>query len=207
MVYSETDAVRRLNLARRAIGRQQRRSGSRLRNGWRTGSAPGQAGAGPRMRAVALLRRLGRYDRAAYRSVARLWTPLLDEPLQAGVRLADFSKPWIVARRLCALLGGRQGRRAARYWPGGGRCGVPGGEPADEVGGQRHRPDREWLRRPAAAMDDHAGLDIVPFRSLRVRGRLRRCRRRRPAGPSAAAAGRSLHRRVFTRLHRRALPE
>jgi hypothetical protein len=44
-----------------------------------------------RIRASAVLRRLGRYDRAVYRSVARLCTPLLDEPLRRVSGFANFS--------------------------------------------------------------------------------------------------------------------
>ena len=166
-----------------------------------------QAGAGPRMRAVALLRRLGSYDRAAYRSVARLSTPLLDEPLRRVSDFANFSKPWFLIAGLLALLGGRRGRRAALIGLAADRRGVPGGEPAHEVGWRTPPARPGWSRCPPAAMGAHAGVDIVPLRSLRVRRRLRRRRRRRPAGAQAAAAGSRLDRGVFPRIHRRALPQ
>ena len=49
-----------------------------------------------RTRALAVLRRLGSYDRAVYRSVARLSTPLLDEPLRRVSGFANHSKPWFI---------------------------------------------------------------------------------------------------------------
>ena len=166
-----------------------------------------QAGAGPRMRAVALLRRLGRYDRAAYRSVARLSTPLLDEPLRRVSDFANFSKPWILVAGLPRAARRTSGPACRAHRPGGRRRGIPGGEPAHEDGRRTPPPRPGSSRCPPAAMGAHAGVDIVPLRSLRVRRRLRRCRRRRPAGAPAAVAGRCLDRGVLPRIHRRALPE
>ena len=56
--------------------------------------SPPRAGPGTaHMRAVTLLRRLDNYDHAAYRSVAQLRIPLLDEPLRLISDSANFSKP------------------------------------------------------------------------------------------------------------------
>jgi hypothetical protein len=54
-----------------------------------------------------VLRRLGKYDRAVYRSVARLCTPLLDEPLRRVSGFANFSKPWFITAGFLAPFGGR----------------------------------------------------------------------------------------------------
>ena len=40
--------------------------------------------------------RLSAYDRALYRSVAELSTPVLDEPLRRVSDFANFSKPWFL---------------------------------------------------------------------------------------------------------------
>jgi hypothetical protein len=64
-------------------------------------------------RTLVVLRRLGKYDHAAYRSVARLSTPLLDEPLRRLSCFANFSKPWLITAGFLALFGGPHGRRAA----------------------------------------------------------------------------------------------
>ena len=68
-------------------------------------------------RVIAVLRRLSRYDRAGYRAVAQLSTPLLDEPLRWVSGFANHSKPWFVTAGLLALFGGPQGRRAALTGP------------------------------------------------------------------------------------------
>jgi hypothetical protein len=44
-------------------------------------------------RALQVLRRLGRIDRAAYRAVAEMSTPRLDGPLSWVSDFANFSKP------------------------------------------------------------------------------------------------------------------
>ncbi len=165
-----------------------------------------QVGAGPQLRAV-LLRRLRSYDRAAFRSVARLSTPLLDEPLR---RVSDFGQilQAVVPRCWLPRAAWRPSGPARRaYGPRGRRRSVPGGDPAHEDG-RRTPPPRPGLsRRPPAAMGAHAIIDIVPVRSLRVRRRLRRCRRRRPAGAPAAVADSRLDHCVLPRVHRRALSE
>ncbi len=166
-----------------------------------------QAGAGPRRRAAALLRRLGRYDRAAYRSVARLSTPLLDEPLRRVSELRQLLQAVVPRRRLPGAARRPSGPACRAHRPRGRRRGIPGGEPAHEDGRRTPPPRPGSSRCPPAAMGAHAGVDVVPLRSLRVRRRLRRCRRRRPAGAPAAVAGGSLDRGVLPRVHRRALPE
>ena len=62
---------------------------------------------------VCALRRLGSYDRAGYRSLARLSTPLLDAPLRWMSDFANHSKPWFLVAGFLALVGGREGRRGA----------------------------------------------------------------------------------------------
>ena len=110
-------------------------------------SAP-QAGAGPRTWAVALLRRLGRYDRAAYRSVARLSTPALDEPLRRVSDFANFSKPWFLVAAFLAVLGGRRGRRAALTGLAAvGTASLVVNQPM-KIAGERRRPDRAGLGVP-----------------------------------------------------------
>jgi membrane-associated phospholipid phosphatase len=107
-----------------------------------------QAGAGPPIRAVALLRRLGSYDRAAYRSVARLSTPLLDQPLRRVSVFADFSKPWFLVAGFLALLGGRRGRNAALTGLSAiGAASLVVNQPM-KMAGERHRPDRDRLGVP-----------------------------------------------------------
>jgi membrane-associated phospholipid phosphatase len=59
------------------------------------------------------LRLLGHLDRAAYRAVAELSTPLLDRPLRWVSDFADLSKPWFLAAGVLAAFGGARGRRAA----------------------------------------------------------------------------------------------
>jgi hypothetical protein len=67
---------------------------------------------GRRTVSVAVLRPLGSCDRAVYRSVARLSTPQLDEPLRRVSCIANFSKPWFITAGLLAVVGGPDSRRA-----------------------------------------------------------------------------------------------
>ena len=62
---------------------------------------------------VCVLRRLGSYDRAGYRSLAGLSTPLLDAPLRWVSDCANRSRPWFLFASFLALVGGREGRRGA----------------------------------------------------------------------------------------------
>jgi undecaprenyl-diphosphatase len=99
-------------------------------------------------RALAGLRRLGRYDRAVYRSVARLSTPLLDEPLRLVSGFANFSKPWFIAAGFLALFGGPHGRRAALTGLAAvGATSLVVNQPMKLIG-ERHRPDRDGLGVP-----------------------------------------------------------
>lgn len=99
-------------------------------------------------RVIAVLRRLGRYDRAAYRSVAQLSTPLLDQPLRWVSRFANHSKPWIVTAGLLALLGGPRGRRAALTGLAAiGATSLVVNQPMKRIG-DRNRPDRDGLGVP-----------------------------------------------------------
>ena len=106
---------------------------SRSRHGWPTGSAARPARDGP-YAGGDLLRRLDSYDRAAYRSVARLRMPLLDEPLRLVSDFANFSKPWFLVSGLLALFGGSSGQACRAHRVSGDRRDVPGGEPAHEDG-------------------------------------------------------------------------
>jgi membrane-associated phospholipid phosphatase len=101
-----------------------------------------------RIRASAVLRRLGRYDRAIYRSVARLSTPLLDEPLRRVSGFANFSKPWFITAGFLALFGGPHGRRAALTGLAAvGATSLVVNQPMKMIG-ERHRPDRDGLGVP-----------------------------------------------------------
>jgi membrane-associated phospholipid phosphatase len=111
-----------------------------------------------RMWAVTLLRRLDRYDRAAYRSVAQLRMPLLDEPLRRVSDFANFSKPWFLVSGFLALFGGSRGRRAALTGLAAiGAASLVVNQPM-KLAGERHRPDRvgggvpeqRWVRMPSS---------------------------------------------------------
>jgi undecaprenyl-diphosphatase len=106
--------------------------------------------AGPSsVRAASLLRRLGGYDRAVYRHVAGLSTPLLDEPLRRVSHFANFSKPWFLVAGGLALVGGRGGRRAALAGLAAvGAASFVVNQPM-KAAGERLRPDREGLGVPA----------------------------------------------------------
>jgi undecaprenyl-diphosphatase len=95
-----------------------------------------------------LLRWLGRVDRAAYRTVAEMSTPLLDVPLRRMSDFANFSKPWLLVAAALAIFGGPHGRRAAVT--GVAAIGVTSlvvNQPMKLVG-ERRRPDRGHLGVP-----------------------------------------------------------
>ena len=170
-------------------------------------SAPRPDGSAGHDRATAVLRRLGRYDRAVYRSVAGLSTPLLDEPLRWVSRFANHSKPWFVTAGLLALFGGPQGRRAALTGVAAiGATSLVVNQPMKMIGNRR-RPDRDDLGVPEQRWVTHAHVDFVPVRSLRVRRSIRRCGRRSGAETQASAAWRRVGRGLLPGVHRRALPE
>jgi undecaprenyl-diphosphatase len=109
-----------------------------------------EVGAGARYsrRAASLLHQLARYDRAVYRSVARMQTPLLDEPLRRASDFANFSKPWFLVAGLLALLGGPPGRRAAVTGLAAiGAASLVVNQPMKRAG-DRRRPDRDDLGVP-----------------------------------------------------------
>jgi undecaprenyl-diphosphatase len=118
------------------------------------GAAPGAA---LRERSARLLNRLRHYDRAVYRSVAQLETPLLDEPLRRLSRYANHSKPWFVVAGVLALAGGPPGRRAAMTGlVAVGTTSLVVNQPLKLAG--RRRPDRKdlgvppdrWVRMPSS---------------------------------------------------------
>jgi membrane-associated phospholipid phosphatase len=167
-------------------------------------SAPGDDAGMARRRAVNLLRRLDRYDRSVYRSVAELRLPLLDEPLRLVSNFANFSKPWLLISGLLALFGGGRGRRAALTGLAAiGATSLVVNQPM-KMAGARRRPDREvggvpqqrWVRMPsstsfpsghsasAAAFAVAVG-DVLP--ALRL--------------PLRAAAGIVAFSRVYTGVH------
>jgi membrane-associated phospholipid phosphatase len=136
---------------------------------------------------VAVLRRLGRYDRAVYRSVARLSTPLLDEPLRRVSGFANHSKPWFITAGFLAVFGGPQGRGAALTGLAAiGTASLVVNQPMKMIG-ERHRPDRDgvpqqrWVAMPsstsfpsghsasAAAFAVAVG-DLMPAFKLLLRG-------------------------------------
>jgi membrane-associated phospholipid phosphatase len=120
--------------------------------------APPHGAGTARTRAADVLRRLGRYDRAIYLSVARLSAPVVDEPLRRVSDFANFSKPWFLIAGSLAWLGGPRGRRAAL----GGLTAVAAtslvvNQPM-KLTGARRRPDRvglgvpeqRWVRMPTS---------------------------------------------------------
>ncbi|MFC6160121.1 phosphatase PAP2 family protein [Kribbella jiaozuonensis] len=104
-------------------------------------------------------RRLARYDRALYRSVARLSTPVLDEPLRRVSDFADFSKPWFLIAGVLTLVGGPRGRRAAAAGVAAiGAASLVVNQPMKKAARVRRRPNRvrlgvpvqRWVRMPAS---------------------------------------------------------
>jgi undecaprenyl-diphosphatase len=72
-----------------------------------------EARRGPASRWAEALRELGAVDRAVYQAVARTPTAELDGPVRRLSDAADHSRLWLGIAATVALLGGRQGRRAA----------------------------------------------------------------------------------------------
>jgi len=109
-------------------------------------------------RAVRVLRRIGRLDRAAYEAVAEMPTPRLDSPLRKISDFANLSKPWLLVAGGLALSGGARGRRAA--FTGMAAIGLTSlviNQPMKLVG-HRARPRRtrlgvpesRWVRMPSS---------------------------------------------------------
>jgi undecaprenyl-diphosphatase len=114
----------------------------------RLGSADAAYGVWVRRRAAHGLQRLGRWDRAVYRSVAQMETPLLDEPLRRLSHFANHSKPWFVVAGVLALAGGAPGRRAALTGLAAvGAASLVVNQPL-KLAGRRRRPDRQGLGVP-----------------------------------------------------------
>ena len=123
----------------------------------RLGSRGAAHGVALRDQAARLLNHLGHYDRAVYRSVAQLETPLLDKPLRRLSRYANHSKPWFVVAGVLALAGGPRGRRAAvTGLVAVGTASLVVNQPLKLAG--RRRPDRQdlgvppdrWVRMPSS---------------------------------------------------------
>lgn len=124
----------------------------------RLGGRGAAHGASLRGQAARFLNRLGHYDRAVYRSVAQLETPLLDEPLRRLSHYANHSKPWFVVAGVLALAGGPPGRRAALTGLAAvGTASLVVNQPL-KLAGARRRPDRHglgvppdrWVRMPSS---------------------------------------------------------
>ncbi len=108
---------------------------------------PGRPGP-TRLRVVGWLRRVGRLDRDAYRTVAGMSTPVLDEPLRQLTTAANYSRLWFAIGGGLALFGGKRGRRAALT----GAAAVAAtslvvNQPL-KYAYRRSRPDRELLGVP-----------------------------------------------------------
>lgn len=117
--------------------------GKRLANrlsSWRAGTQSS--------RAVGILHQFGRLDRAAYRAVAQMSTPVLDRPLRQVSDFANFSKPWFLAAAALALFGGGRGRRAAVVGIAAiALTSFVVNQPM-KLAGERRRPDRTQLGVP-----------------------------------------------------------
>jgi membrane-associated phospholipid phosphatase len=108
---------------------------------------PGRATA--RMTAVTVLTELGQVDRAVYLAVAGTPTPALDPRMRRLSRAADRSRLWIGIAVAMAVVGGRDGRRAA----GAGLVALAVDSAVVNVGfklaAHRSRPDRNAAGVPA----------------------------------------------------------
>jgi undecaprenyl-diphosphatase len=155
-------------------------------------------------RAVRLLRRLGRVDRAAYRAVAGTSTPLLDGPLRQVSHFANFSKPWFLVAGVLALFGGAQGRRAALT--GAAAIGLTSfvvNQPM-KLAGERGRPDRttlgvpesRWVRMPSSTSFPSGHSGSAAAFAVSVGDVLPRLRL-----PLRAAAAVVIFSRVYTGVH------
>ena len=157
-------------------------------------------------RAVRLLRRLGRVDRAAYRAVAEMSTPLLDGPLRQVSDFANFSKPWFLVAGVLALFGGARGRRAALTGVAAiGLTSFVVNQPM-KLAGERAPPGPHDPGRPREPLGADAVVDLVPLRPLGIGSSVRRRGRGRATQAQAAAAGGRRGCDLFSRLHRRPLP-
>ena len=96
-----------------------------------------------RTAAITALTDVGRIDRAVYRAVAGTPTPALDRPLRRLSEAANRSRLWIAIAAAMAVVGGRDGRRAA----GAGLVAVAVDSAVVNAGlklvARRRRPDRD----------------------------------------------------------------
>lgn len=155
-------------------------------------------------RAVGILRQLGRLDRAAYRAVAAMSTPVLDRPLRRVSDFASFSKPWFLVAAALALFGGSRGRLAAV-------TGVAAialtsfvvNQPM-KLAGERRRPDRiqlgvpesRWVSMPSSASFPSGHSGSAAAFAIAVGDVLPRLRR-----PLRAAAAVVAFSRLYTGVH------
>ncbi len=155
-------------------------------------------------RAVRLLRRLGRVDRAAYRAVAEMSTPLLDGPLRQVSHFANFSKPWFLVAGVLALFGGARGRRAALTGVAAiGLTSFVVNQPM-KLAGERGRPDRttlgvpesRWVRMPSSTSFPSGHSGSAAAFAVSVGDVLPRLRL-----PLRAAAAVVIFSRVYTGVH------
>ena len=155
-------------------------------------------------RAVRLLRRLGRVDRAAYRAVAEMSTPLLDGPLRQVSHFANFSKPWFLVAGVLALFGGAPGRRAALTGVAAiGLTSVVVNQPM-KLAGERRRPNRtrlgvpenRWVRMPSSTSFPSGHSGSAAAFAVSVGDVLPRLRL-----PLRAAAAVVIFSRVYTGVH------
>jgi membrane-associated phospholipid phosphatase len=155
-------------------------------------------------RAVRLLRRLGRVDRAAYRAVAETSTPLLDGPLRQVSHFANFSKPWFLVAGVLALFGGARGRRAALTGVAAiGLTSFVVNQPM-KLAGERRRPDRttlgvpesRWVRMPSSTSFPSGHSGSAAAFAVSVGDVLPRIRM-----PLRAAAAVVIFSRVYTGVH------
>ena len=155
-------------------------------------------------RAVRLLRRLGRVDRAAYRAVAGTSTPLLDGPLRQVSHFANFSKPWFLVAGVLALFGGAPGRRAALTGVAAiGLTSFVVNQPM-KLAGERRRPDRtrlgvpesRWVRMPSSTSFPSGHSGSAAAFAVSVGDVLPRLRL-----PLRAAAAVVIFSRVYTGVH------
>ena len=155
-------------------------------------------------RAVRLLRRLRRVDRAAYRAVAEMSTPLLDGPLRQVSHFANFSKPWFLVAGVLALFGGAPGRRAALTGVAAiGLTSFVVNQPM-KLAGERRRPDRtrlgvpesRWVRMPSSTSFPSGHSGSAAAFAVSVGDVLPRLRL-----PLRAAAAVVIFSRVYTGVH------
>ncbi|MER7251277.1 phosphatase PAP2 family protein [Kribbella sp. NPDC000426] len=149
--------------------------------------------------------RLAGYDRAVYRSVARLSTPALDEPLRRVSDLANFSKLWFLVAGGIALFGGPRGRRAALSGLGAiGATSFVVNQPIKKLAGERRRPDRHglgvpvqrWVRMPSSGSFPSGHSASAAAFAVAVGGLLPRLRPGLRVMASAVAFS-----RVYTGVH------